>query len=596
MRWIKRWAVLLLGATVIGGCAGPRTDLATTEDGTRFSASPHSITAKRYMAAAANPIAADIGRDILRAGGSAVDAAIAIQLALTIVEPNSSGIGGGAFLMHWDGQRVRAFDGRETAPLAATENLFLTPEGKPLAFYDAVVGGRSVGTPGVLRMLELAHREYGKLSWARLFEPAIKLAEDGFAISPLLYTTLKNEKYLVNDANAAKLFYEPNGEPRAIGSVIRNPALAATLRDIAQRGADAFYSGPIAADIVRTVRSHPNAGYLAENDLAAYRAKERQAVCSDYKRYRLCGMPPPSSGGIAIAQIFGMLAQRNIATVPPIAQPNANEARLELQPDAVHLLSEIERLAFADRGLYVADSDFVFVDVNGLIDARYLAQRAVLITDRSMGRAEPGTPSGVKSAYAPDPSPLKTATSHISVVDADGHAVSMTTSIEDNFGARLMTRGFLLNNQLTDFSFAPNDAGKPIANRVQPGKRPRSSMSPTLVFDRQTGQLLASVGSPGGSQIIGYVARTLVGVLDWNLDIQTAINMPNFGSRNGPTELEKGRFSADLVNALRTRGHDVREIEMMSGLQGIVRVRLPDGSMGWSGGADPRREGVARGD
>ncbi len=302
-------------------------------------------------------------------------------------------------------------------------------------------------------------------------------------------------------------------------------------------------------------------------------------------------MPPPSSGGIAVAQMLGIFTSRNIAVFPPDDAP-----ALEPRAEAVHLFSEAGRLAFADRALYVADSDFVTVNVAGLLDPAYLRQRAQLIGPRSMGTAQPGVPPGASVAWASDPSPLKAATSHISVVDGQGNAVSMTTTIEDVFGARVMVRGFLLNNQLTDFSFVPQVDGRPVANRVQPGKRPRSSMAPTLVFDRGTGALVATLGSPGGSQIISYVAKTLVGVLDWNLDVQQAIALPNFGSRNGPTEVEKGRISAAVIDGLKARGHDVREIDMASGLQGIVRVRLPDGRLGWAGGADPRREGVALGD
>jgi gamma-glutamyltranspeptidase/glutathione hydrolase len=339
------------------------------------------------------------------------------------------------------------------------------------------------------------------------------------------------------------------------------------------------------------VRSHPNRGLLDERDFAAYRSKERPPVCSDYKRWRICGMGPPSSGGIAVAQIFGILAQRNIAVVPP---PQTGPAP-QPQVDAVHLFSEVGRLAFADRNVYVADPDFIPVDWIALTHARYLADRARLIGPRSMGRAEPGVPAGYRVAWAADEA-QRGATSHLSVVDGFGNAAAMTTSIEDQFGARLMVRGFLLNNQLTDFSFAPGADGRPIANRVQPGKRPRSSMAPTLVFDRASGELLASIGSPGGSQIINYVARALVGLLDWNLDVQAAIAMPNFGSRNGPTEVEAGRIDAAVVEGLRSRGHDVREIAMTSGIQGIVRVRLPDGRWGWAGGADPRREGIALGD
>ncbi len=579
-------------AALLAACTTPRIERAAApEAASGFRVGLTTQTATRQMAASANPLATEAGRDILRAGGSAIDAAIAMQMVLNLVEPQSSGIGGGAFLLHWDGTRVQAYDGRETAPMAADENLFMA-DGKPMAFYDAVVGGRSVGTPGVLRLLEAAHKQHGKLPWARLFEPAIRLAEKGFALSPRLHKLLASEKYLARDPAARAYFYNADGTPKPVGAILRNPELAATLRAIATGGADAFYRGAITGDIVRAVLAHPNAGKLAESDFAGYRAKERTPLCTDYKRWRVCGMPPPSSGGIAVAQMLGTFAYRNISVVPP----QLVDGRLEPQVDAVHLFSEAGRLAFADRALYVADPDFVPVDMFALTDPRYLADRAKLITDRSMGHAQPGVPAGYRIAWAPDRSPLRVSTSHISVVDAYGNALAMTTTIEDQFGARIMVHGFLLNNQLTDFSFVPSEDGKPVANRVQPGKRPRSSMAPTLVFDRATNQLVATVGSPGGSLIINYVAKTLVGLLDWNLDIQQAIAAPNFGSRNGPTELERRRFSAAVIEALKARGHDVREIEMTSGLQGIVRVRLPDGRPGWAGGADPRREGVALGD
>ncbi len=583
--------IACISLALLAACATAPERPAQPEPSSAFRAGLATATAQRHMAASANPLATRAGLEMLRAGGSAVDAAITIQLVLALVEPQSSGLGGGAFLMHWDGKQVVAFDGRETAPMAVDERLFLNADGKPMAFYDAVVGGRSVGTPGAMRLLETAHRQYGKLPWARLFEPAIRLSENGFAMSPRLNQLLAGEKYLKSDPAAAATFYNPDGSPKAVGAVVRNPELAATLRAIAAGGADAFYAGPIAADIVATVRSQKNAGYLAASDLAAYRVRQREAVCTDYKRWRVCGMPPPSSGGIAVAQMLGFFTARNIAVFAPVDAP-----ALEPRAEAVHLFSEAGRLAFADRALYVADSDFVTVNVAGLLDPAYLRQRAQLIGPRSMGTAQAGVPPGASVAWASDPSPLKAATSHISAVDGQGNAVSMTTTIEDVFGARVMVRGFLLNNQLTDFSFVPQVDDRPVANRVQPGKRPRSSMAPTLVFDRDTGTLVATLGSPGGSQIIGYVAKTLVGVLDWNLDIQQAIALPNFGSRNGPTEVEKGHISAAVIDGLKARGHDVREIDMASGLQGIVRVRLPDGRLGWAGGADPRREGVALGD
>ncbi len=587
----KRHAGTIAAAALLVACSTPGDRPSQPEASSAFRAGLNSVTATKHMAASANPLATEAGREILRAGGSAVDAAIAIQMVLTLVEPQSSGIGGGAFLLHWDGRKVVAYDGRETAPMAADEKLFLLPDGKPMPFYDAVVGGRSVGTPGAVRMLEVAHKQHGKLPWARLFEPAIRLAESGFPMSQRLNMQLAAEKYLKADAASAAYFYSADGTPKAVGTAMRNPALAATLRAIAANPSS-FYSGEIPADIVKSVRTHPNAGRLAVTDFADYQVKQREPICTDYKQWRVCGFPPPSSGGIAVAQMLGVFASRNIGTVPPVYV----SGKLEPQADAVHLFAEAGRLAFADRGLYVADSDFVKVNVAGLLDPAYLKQRAQLISDRSMGVAKPGTPPGTQGVAAEDASAHKSATSHISVVDGFGNALSMTTTIEDVFGSRMMVRGFLLNNELTDFSFAPVADGLPVANRVQAGKRPRSSMAPALVFDRGSGQLVGSVGSPGGSQIIGYVAKTLVGVLDWNLDVQQAISLPNFGSRNGPTELERGQFGPTMVEALKARGHDVREIDMASGLQGIVRVRLPNGSLAWAGGADPRREGVALGD
>jgi gamma-glutamyltranspeptidase/glutathione hydrolase len=590
---LRRITVAAPVVALLAACSTLQSDRPSQpEASSAFRAGLSTVTATRHMAASANPLATEAGREMLRAGGSAVDAAIAIQFVLGLVEPQSSGLGGGAFLMHWDGKRVTAYDARETAPMAADEKLFLLPDGKAMPFYDAVVGGRSVGTPGAVRLLEVAHRQHGKLPWARLFEPALRLADNGFAMSARLNMQLTSEKHLKGDAAAAEYFYQPDGTPKAVGTIIRNPAYAATLRAIQAGGADAFYKGPIAADVVNAVRSHRNAGALAESDFTAYEVRVREPICSDYKQWRVCGMPPPSSGGVAVAQMLGIFSVRNISVVPPVTV----NGKLEPQPDAVHLFAEAGRLAFADRAQYLGDSDFVAVNVAGLIDPAYLRQRAQLISDRSMGTARPGVPPGTKAAFAPDLSPPKTSTSHISVVDGFGNALSMTTTIEDVFGARVMVRGFLLNNQLTDFSFVPQADGLLVANRVQPGKRPRSSMAPTLVFDKASGQLLATVGSPGGSQIIGYVAKTLVGVMDWNLDVQQAISLPNFGSRNGPTEVEKGRMSSALVDGLKARGHEVREIDMGSGLQGIARVRLPDGRVVWSGGADPRREGVALGD
>lgn len=543
---------------------------------------------KRSAVAAANPLATDAGYQVLRAGGSAIDAAVAVQLVLTLVEPQSSGIGGGAFILHWDGAKVQAFDGRETAPAAADERLFLKPDGKPMSFQEAVVGGRAVGTPGTLRVLQMAHQQHGKLPWAQLFQPAIQLAEQGFRVSPRLNTLLKAEQALKRDATAAAYFYLPDGEPLPVGTVLKNPALAAVLRAVAAQGPDAFYRGDIARDMVAKVRGHAsNPGLLSEADLQAYQPKQREAICSEWRSYRLCGFPPPSSGHIAIAQMLGLL-DNTAATGPALVDglPSA---------DILHRYTEAARLAFADRALYLGDPDFVAPpagDWRSLIAPDYLKQRATLIGAQSMKLAQPGAPGGARLAQAPMPDQPEYGTSHISIVDAQGNAIAMTTTIEDQFGSRQMVRGFLLNNELTDFSFAPADAqGRPIANRVQPGKRPRSSMSPTLVFDKASGQLLMSAGSPGGALIIHFTAKTLLATLDWGLNAQQAISLPNFGSVNGPTLLEEKRFPAATVEALKVRGHELRETAMTSGLQAIQRTPY-----GWFGGADPRREGVVMGD
>ncbi len=551
---------------------------------------------RRMAVAAANPLASEAGFRVLQAGGSAVDAAVAVQMVLTLVEPQSSGMGGGAFLLHWDGQRVQAWDGRETAPAAADERLFLQPDGKPMNLPQAIVGGRAVGVPGAVRMLEAAHRQHGRLPWAQLFLPAIRLAEEGFALSPRLHTQLSTEKALANDPQAASYFYQADGKPHPIGHRLRNPALAAVLRSIAQRGSAALHEGPVADDIVRRVRGHAsNPGRLQAHDLKAYQARERHALCSNWQsHWRVCGMPPPSSGHLAVMQILGLL-ERLPASTPSLEQdlPSA---------DWLHRYAEAARLAYADRALYVADPDFAPAPAgrwDSLLDDAYLHERAALIGKRSMGIAQPGQPRGLRTAWGTAPEQAEHGTSHISIVDAQGRAVAMTTTIEAVFGSRLMSDGgtglpggFLLNNQLTDFSMLPRDAeGRPIANRVEPGKRPRSSMSPTLVFDRRTGELVLSVGSPGGPAIIHFTAKTLVGTLQWGLDAQRAIDLPNFGNYNGPTVLERGRFPAATVQALKDRGHSVVEADMTSGLQALQRT-----ANGWFGGADPRREGIVRGE
>ncbi|HEX5094057.1 MAG TPA: gamma-glutamyltransferase [Burkholderiales bacterium] len=537
-----------MSATAAAQLAAPEVETGRVER--------EAVTARKFMVAAADPRAVEAGLEMLRAGGSAVDAAIAVQLVLGLVEPQSSGLGGGAFALVWSAReaRVRAFDGREAAPAAARPDRFLDRHGNPEQFMRAVASGRSVGVPGVPRLLEALHGAYGRLPWARLFEPALRLAEQGFDKTPRLARQLEHEALLREDPAARALFYA--------GPRIVNPDYASTLRAIAKAGAGAFYEGDIARDLVRAARSD-----LTEQDLRAYRVVERAPVCGAYRGYRICGMGPPSGGATGVLQILGILERTRFAQSPP------------LSVESVHLFSEASRLAYADRAQYVGDPDFVDVPVAKMLSPGYLDARARLIGERSMGYALPGTLD-----------PETPGTSHLSVVDAEGNAVAMTTSIEMGFGSRILVRGFLLNNQLTDFSFRPEVLGRPAANRVEGGKRPRSSMSPTLVVDRD-GRFKLAVGSPGGLAIIDFVAKTLVATLDWGMDIQQAISAPNFGSTNGPTFLERGTVLEDIGDALAERGHVLNYARLTSGLHGIERV-----PGGWRGGADPRRAGVAAGE
>jgi gamma-glutamyltranspeptidase/glutathione hydrolase len=540
--------------------------------------------AAEFMVAAANPHAARAGIEILRAGGSAVDAAIAVQMVLNLVEPQSSGIGGGAFALHWDAaaRKISAYDGRESAPAAARPDRFLRPDGTPMGFGEAIASGRSVGVPGVLRMLELAHAKHGRLPWKRLFEPAIRLAEEGFSVSPRLHRLIAADPLLRRHPQARAYFYLPEGGPLPVGHRLRNPELAAMLRRVADEGPDAFYRGEIARDIVAAVAAVPRPGDITEQDLASYRALEREAICGGYRAYRICGMPPPSSGGIAVLAILGTLERFDMAKV----RPNSSQA--------VHLFAEAGRLAYADRDHYVGDPEFVRVPSAGLIDPAYLRERALLVKpEKSMLRALPGTPAGAPSALGTDATIESSGTSHWSVIDATGNAVAITSSIESAFGSRIFVHGFLLNNELTDFSFQPEENGRPVANRVEPGKRPRSAMAPTLVF-APGGELTMALGAAGGPAIINYTARALVAVLDWKLSLQQAIAAPNMGSRNRETEIERGSALEGVAAALRALGHPVAAVDMVSGLHGIQRT--PRGpSFTLTGGADPRREGVALG-
>lgn len=543
--------------------------------------------AQRHMVAAAHPLAAEAGLAMLREGGAAIDAAVAVQMVLTLVEPQSSGIGGGALILHWNAaeRRIVAVDGRETAPAGATPALFLR-NGDPMSMADAIVGGRAVGVPGTVAALEAAHRLHGRLPWARLFEPAIALAEAGFAVSPRLAREIgRDGRRLAEDPAARAYFFDARGQAVAAGHMLRNPALAATLRAIASQGAVAVHRGPIASDIAATVRGHPtNPGLMTVDDLAAYQPRLREAVCTAYRAHRVCGFPPPSSGGVAIGQILGVLEHFDI----PRFAPNSL--------DAAHLIVEAGRLAFADRAAYLADADHVRVPVRGLLDRAYLTARAQLVDRMRAMPALPraGNPPWREAAYAPQQEQPEHGTSHIAIVDEAGNAVSMTTTIEAVFGAQVMVRGFMLNNELTDFAFRPEVDGRPVANAVGPGKRPRSSMSPTLVFDAE-GRLGFIVGSPGGARIIGYVAQTLVGLLDWGMAPQAAIDMPHVLTLGATVELEAETPIAALGPALEAMGHRVVVGTLGSGLQAI-RIRRDGAAVAIDGGADRRREGAALGD
>ncbi len=544
--------------------------------------SPPAQQPARQMVAAADPLAAAAGLKILREGGSAVDAAIAVQLVLNQVEPQSSGVGGGSLILVYDKKdnKISAIDGREKAPAAAKPERFLKADGKPFDWNDAYPGGLSVGVPGTVKALEAAHKKYGKLTWKQLFEPAIKVAEDGFKISPRLNKALTTEAdTLKKDAVALAFYYTEDGQPKAVGTVLRNPAFAKTLRILAEKGSAAFYTGEIAQDIVDKVTKSPaNPGDMTLADLQNYNVAESQVMCAPYRAYKVCGFGPPTSGGITSLQILGLLETKDLAP-------------LKGKAEAVHWFSEAGRLAYADRNLYIADSDFVDVPTKELLDKAYLRNRAALMSpDKSLNVATAGEPRKQSFNLAPYAG-VEHGTSHISIVDKDGNAVAMTTTIEYRFGSQMMTKnGFMLNNQLTDFSMMPKDGDKLIANRLEANKRPRSSMAPTFVFDKD-GKLSVVLGSPGGPQIINYVAEAIVGLIDWNMQPQEVANLGHFGSRNGPTELEQNTEAVNYQPELEKRGHQVKVTATPSGLN-IIQIK--DGKL--LGGSDPRQEGVAIGD
>jgi len=566
-------------ATIGPGAAGlVLSDAASAAMASRNAGEP--VLADDWMVAAANPLAVEAGARVLRDGGTAADAMVAVQTVLGLVEPQSSGLGGGAFLVYYDATTgaLSTLDGRETAPLAATPTLFQDHNGEPLKFFDAVVGGRSVGTPGTPALMETAHRKWGKSNWGGLFTDAIRLAELGFAVSPRMAESIANDAERLGRFPETAAYFLPEGAPLEAGQVITNQPYADVLRRIAMEGTDAFYTGPVAADIVRTVQSAAgNPGVLSELDLALYQVKERPAVCASYRAYEACGMGPPSSGALTVGQILGMLEPYDLAAL------GADN------PVSWRLIGDASRLAFADRGRYMADSDFVPMPTKGLVDAEYLAERAKLLQgDTALDSVAPGTPEFDHALiWADDESIEFPSTSHISIVDQYGNVLSMTTTIENGFGSRLMTNGFLLNNELTDFSFRSHSDGVPIANRLEPGKRPRSSMAPTIVM--QDGKPVLAIGSPGGSRIIGYVATAIVGWADWGLNVQEALSLPHAVNRFGTYDLEAGTEAETFEAALTDMGFEVNIRDLNSGLHAI------EIGEGLKGGADPRREGIALG-
>ena len=553
--------LLCAALALLAGCAAP---------------APHPA-AQGSMVAAANPIAVEAGVEILRRGGTAIDAAVAVQMVLGLVEPQASGIGGGGFLLHYDAasHTIVAYDGRETAPAGATPRLFLDRDGKPLPFREAVASGLSVGVPGAVRTLELAQREHGKLAWRDLFAPAIALARDGFPMPPRLAAAIVP---MGGEPAARVIYFNADGTPKKAGETVVNPVLADTMTLIATQGADALYEGSIAREMVARVRGHKRPGTLSLQDLADYRPIKREAVCGPYRVWTICGMGPPSSGGVAILQVLEMLQPFELSHDTP------DGAR------ALHLIAEASRLAFADRDRYIADPAYVAVPLAGLLSPDYIAQRRKLIsTDRSMGRATAGNPPG-SQAFVDGVGKIEQGTTNISIVDRWGNAVEFTTTVESPFGAQMMVRGFVLNNELTDFSFRPEIDGVPVANRVEPGKRPRSAMSPTFVLERGR-SLYVGVGSAGGPRIIGDTLHALIGVLDWNLSMQAAIDQPRIANLNGPTELEDRPPLNAQADRLRAMGHEVTIRRHDGGLTGFRRV---DGR--WEGGADRRRDGIAKGE
>ena len=537
------------------------------------------IRAKHYMAASANPLATEAGYEVLKRGGSAIDAMIAMQTTLGLTEPQSSGLGGGAFLVYWDNKakKLTTFDARETAPKAATPALFLDENGKPMGFMNAVVGGRSVGVPGIPKLLEDVHKRYGKLPWASLFDKPIALAEQGFTVSPRMAKSIEQNLEPLKRYPQTAAYFLPDGKPLAAGTVLKNPEFARSVRLLAEKGSAPFYQGAQAQNIVRAVTGAvDNPGKISMADLKNYRVIEREPVCAPYREYEVCGMGAPSSGAIALGEILGVLQNQDMKA---LGAENIHSWRW---------IGDASRVAFADRDYYVGDPAFVNVPTETLIGQPYLKTRAGAIrgTDKALPKVEAGRFGALAAGKAVElPS-----TSHLVIVDKEGNVVSMTTSIENAFGSTLMANGYLLNNELTDFAFNPaGEDGKTVANSVAGGKRPRSSMAPTIVM--KNGVPYMAVGSPGGSRIIGFVAKTLVAHIDWGMDIQTAISLPNMLNRGSTYEIEEKTAAAAKAPALEQLGYKVQVRDLNSGVQGIVI-----GKNGLQGGADPRREGKVMGD
>ena len=539
-----------------------------------------TVTTETAMVAAANPLAVTAGVEVLEAGGTAADAAVAVQMMLNLVEPQSSGIGGGAFMLYWDAaeEKLITFDGREKAPASATPAYFQNDEGEPMEWWDAVVGGRSVGVPGTLKLLEHVHGRHGNQQWSELMLPAITTARQGFKVSPRLSESIESarERKLDMFESTRDYFFNDDGSALQAGSYLTNDKFARALREIGDQGSAPFYTGRIASDIVEAVNTEINPGELTLDDLAGYEVIERQPVCVPYRNYEVCGMGPPTSGGLTMGQILTLLSNHDLPSMGPSVE-------------AWHLYIEAAKLAYADRGMYMADSDFVDMP-DGLLDKTYLTERASLIDPTTaMEKAEAGIPPNEDALrFSPDLQPEREGTSHFSIVDQFGNIISMTTTIETGFGSRVMTNGFLLNNELTDFSFKDVKDGKPVANRVEGGKRPRSSMSPTMVF--ADGKPMLAIGSPGGSRIINYVTQKVIAILDWEMDLQTALDMPHVVNRNGGTDLEENTAAADFQKDLEAMGHEVEVRGLNSGLHAIA---IKDGRL--HGAADSRREGIAAG-